>query len=236
MIHNWCQWSHLRSHPVLTSTLPPSLALLVAHSRRCLIFGGSYSWQQDTYWLLTWGSVSSSHTLYTYLHTYTYTYTCTRTYVRAYCIYIYTYVPLLRPHFCCGAGVSSGTCICALCVHLCLVFVGVIEQLFDEEVLIGSGWTARETIRCVEPVERSTYVRTSRQSWSVLQVLDNHPREWSSRGAIDLAQQVFPAVYQSLFQLLHFFSLVSVPGLWRTASSQTWCTMWGHSWPWTTSL
>lgn len=38
--------------------------------------------------------------------------------------------------------------ICALFV-CCSDFVGVIEQLFDEEVLIGSGWTARETIRCV---------------------------------------------------------------------------------------
>ena len=28
-------------------------------------------------------------------------------------------------------------------------FVSVIDQFFDEEVLIGPGWTARETIRCV---------------------------------------------------------------------------------------
>ena len=39
-------------------------------------------------------------------------------------------------------------CYCVLCL-VCSVFVGVIEQLFDEDVLIGSGWTARETIRCV---------------------------------------------------------------------------------------
>ena len=55
-------------------------------------------------------------------------------------------------------------CYCVLCL-VCSVFVGVIEQLFDEDVLIGSGWTARETIRCVcvcvcvDLVRRCRYVR-----------------------------------------------------------------------------
>ena len=93
---------------------------------------------------------------FTYVCTYICIYIYVHAHVHTYVLYIRTYVPLLRQHFCCGASVSSG--ICAMCVHLCSVFVGVIEQLFDEEVLIGSGWTARETIRCVEPVERSTYI------------------------------------------------------------------------------
>ena len=34
-------------------------------------------------------------------------------------------------------------------VLISLDFIKVIDQLFDEKVLIGSGWTARETIRFV---------------------------------------------------------------------------------------
>ena len=128
------QWSHLRPQPVLTSTLPPSPALLLTHSRRCLISGGSYSWQQDTYWLLTWGSVSSSHTLHTYLHTYTYTYvymhTHIRTYVRAYCIYICTYVRTFT------ASTLLLWCWCVIWyVYLCFVCAPLLS-------LCGCDWTA----------------------------------------------------------------------------------------------
>ena len=172
MIHDWCQWSHLTSHPVLTSIPCPARRSLqeVPHLRRELLMATRHILATDlrkckflSHFTYIRMYIHMHIHIRTYMHTYICTYVCTYVHTYAY-TYIYvnahvrTYVPLLRPHFCRGASVSSG--ICALCVPLCSVFVGVIEQLFDEEVLIGSGWTARETIRCVEPVERSMYIQT----------------------------------------------------------------------------